>query len=97
MAFAEDLSVFFDTVTGFAEAVTFDGTPDVPMIFDAAFFQDSLGVISVESAQPAALAMVASVGSAPHGKAIARGGVSYIVKNTHPDGTGLVLLILEKQ
>lgn len=97
MAFEEDLSVFFDTVNGFAERVTFDGNPDVPMIFDAAFFEDALGRIGVESSQPAALARVADVGSAPHGKVIVRGSTTYHVQNNRPDGTGLTLLILEKQ
>lgn len=96
MAFSEDLDVFFDTVNGFAEEVTFDGDP-VAMIFDAAFFEDELGAAGVESTRPAALAKVADVGEAPHDSLIVRGGVTYKVVGNRPDGTGLTLLILEEQ
>lgn len=95
MFFTEDLSAFFDT-NEFAELVTYDSTPNVAMIFDNAFFEDALGRIGVESAQPAVLARDVDVPS-PHGKTIVRGAESFKIVNAHPDGTGLTVLVLEKQ
>lgn len=96
MAFAEDLSAFFDT-DDFAEIVTYDGTQQIPAIFDAAFFEDVAGRLGVESSKPACLVRSADVPTAAHGKTIKRGAVTYHVVGVQPDGTGLTLLVLEKQ
>jgi hypothetical protein len=51
----------------------------------------------VESAQPAALVRDSDVAGVVHGKLVVRGAVTYAVRGVHPDGTGLTLLVLEKQ
>lgn len=91
-----ELATFFDPEE-FAELVTYDGAPDIAMIFDAAFFEDRLGTIGVESSRPAALAQSANVNGVVNGKVIVRGATTYHVVGVHPDGTGLTLLLLEKQ
>lgn len=95
--FTEDLSPFFDAVNGFAEAVTYQGTSEIAVIFDNAFAQIDLGGSGVESTRPACLARAADVPNVAHGHTLKRGATTYHVVEVQPDGTGMVLLVLEKQ
>lgn len=96
--FTEDLSPFFDAVNGFAEAVTYQGTSQIDVIFDDAFVNVGVGQIGgVESRKPACLAIEADVPNVAHGHTILRGAVTYHVIGIEPDGTGVTLLVLEKQ
>lgn len=97
MAFTEDLTPFFDTVNGFAETVTYQGSTSIAVIFDNAFIEDRLGAVGIESTKPACLVRTSQVSSVVQGHTIARGAVNYQVASVHPDGTGLTLLVLEKQ
>lgn len=95
--FTEDLTVFFDTANGFAETVTYQGT-HIDVIFDDAFVNIGVGQFGgVESRKPACLAREADVPSVAHGHTVKRGAVTYHVIGVEPDGTGVTLLVLEKQ
>lgn len=95
--FTEDLTVFFDTVNGFAETVTYQGSTSISAIFDAAFFADHMSQVIVDSTKPACLVRSASVSGVVQGYTILRGSTTYKIVDVQPDGTGITLLILEKQ
>jgi hypothetical protein len=68
--------------------------PAVTVIFDRAHI-DALG-IDVSATHPVAQAASADVaGWVPHSTQLAINGVDYMLRDTHPDGTGLTLLMLE--
>jgi hypothetical protein len=91
MAFAEDLSVFFDT-DEFADAVTYNGVT-INGIFDNAYFEGQ----GIQGSQPVFICPTASVSNALHGDELVRNSVTYRVVGVEPDGTGVTLLRLEKQ
>lgn len=96
--FTEDLTPFFDTVNGFAETVTYQGSSQIDVIFDDAFVNVGVGQLGgVESRKPACLAREADVPNVAHGHTVKRGAVTYHVIGVEPDGTGVTLLVLEKQ
>ena len=89
--FVEDLSVFFDTTSGFAQSATVDGDT-FPVIFDSGY-QSALGGL-VESTGPICQAKTADVASVVQGATISIGGTDYVVTGVQPDGTGLTTLQL---
>lgn len=96
MAITEDLTPFFDTVSGFGESVTYEGS-SINVIFDNAFVESVLGDAGVETRAPSCVAKETDVSSAAHGDVLVRGGTTYHVVGVHPDGMGCVILVLEKQ
>lgn len=95
MAFTEDLSVFFDVTQGFAVTATWKGTTSVNGVFDKAFYFDTPGTAGIESAKPMFLCELAKMSTVKQGDTLAVNSVTYTVAEVHPDGTGLVALILE--
>ena len=89
--FVEDLSVFFDTASGFAQSATVDGDT-FPVIFDNGY-QSALGGM-MESTGPICQAKTADVASVVQGATISIGGTDYVVTGVQPDGTGLTTLQL---
>lgn len=94
--FTEDLTAFFDTVNGFAETVTYNGSSELAGIFDNAYVKVDLGT-GVESRHPAVVMRAADVPDVAHGDTIVRDGTTYHVIGVEPDGAGVVVLLLEKQ
>lgn len=96
MPFAEDLAVFFD-VDEFAWAATWSGAPAAPVagIFDAEYQLVALGTPGIEGAAPVFLCAAAAVPGATHGQTLTIDGTVYTIRGVQPDGTGLVLLILQ--
>jgi hypothetical protein len=104
MAFAEDLTVFFDTDEFAVPATPSGGGAAITVIFDREFIAALGGDIS--GTEPKALAPSADVASfvpgtttltiagADHRPAVAA-AVTYNVRDVHPDGTGVSLLVLE--
>lgn len=96
MAFAEDLTLFFST-TDFGETVTFTHagvTANANVLFDDAFV-DPLGI---EGSYPRASGRAVDFPDVAHHDAIVRsGGVAYKVIGVQKDGTGIVVLKLQKQ
>ncbi len=99
MAFAEDLSVFFDT-NGFGEEFTYYPKvgPSLTLvgIFDAAYFAAPAGEIAVASNQPQMQYETAKISDGPvYGETITYKGKDYTIVNIQPDGTGVTTLLLE--
>lgn len=92
--FTEDFSIFFDTTSGFAQAVTVGGV-SVSAIFDNANALGSVGPYGMASTQPVLLLTTASVPANPVGLSAVVGDVTYLVAAHEPDGTGVSRLLLE--
>ena len=93
MAFAEDLSVFFNE-DDFAVAATLQGVA-VSGIFDEEY-TEPLGNV-VEGKTPIFQCRAADVPSVAHGQTLVVGGRTFKVRGVEPDGTGVVLLRLQEQ
>lgn len=93
MPFAENFALFFKTAD-FASAATLAGAP-VNGIFDAAYLEP-LGNI-VEGVGPAFTCAAADVPAVAQGQTLVVNATTYKVRGVEPDGTGVVLLRLEKQ
>ena len=89
--FVEDLTPYFDTASGFAQAATVSGQ-SVPVIFDNGYAA-ALGGL-VESTGPSCQAKSADVAAVVQGSTITIGGTAYTVVGVEPDGTGVTTLQL---
>lgn len=89
--FTEDLSPFFDTVTGFAVAATLQGgaAGGVPVIFDAAYI-DTLGMAATN---PVALGKATDFPSAAVGKTLLIGSTTWTIRNRQPQDDGTFVLL----
>lgn len=87
---AEDLSVFFD-IDDFAVPVTLDGT-----LVNGIFGDEPVEVNFIQTTAPSFLYRYADKAVAID-STLVNGAVTYKVKNMKPDGTGLMLLVLEEQ
>lgn len=94
MPFTEDLTPFFETAD-FATAATYNGATTVNGIFDREYIEP-LGNI-VEGTAPVFMCALADLPSVDHDDTLLIGATTYKVKGVEPDGTGVVLLRLEKQ
>jgi hypothetical protein len=94
MAFAEQFGAFFDVAQGFAVSALYNGATTIDVIFDKAWFEDRPGEAGIGATQPMALAIESDVPSAAPGNTLVIGGTTYTVTEVHPDGTGLVMLLL---
>ena len=96
MAFAEDFAPFLDTVQGFAVTVTWNAQ-SVNGIFDDGHIPvDAGGEVRFESTAPTFLCAAADVPTVAHGQTIVINATTYTIRGVHPDGTGMVNLVLEK-
>ena len=98
MAFAEDLSLFFDTDEFAVEATATTragATLQLKVIFDAPP-ADAFGAGGMEASQPAVLVATSAVEALRQGDLFVVGARSYRVENTQPDGTGVTRLLLER-
>jgi hypothetical protein len=92
--FAEDLSAYFDTATGFAQPATVGGA-SVAVIFDNAGTLGSVGPYGMASTQPTVTLPTAQVPAEPVGTTVVVAGNTYLVAAHEPDGTGISRLLLE--
>ena len=92
--FVEDLTAFFDTTNGFAQAVTINGS-SVSAIFDNANALGSVGPYGMASTQPMLTLPTTSVPANPVGLSAVVGAVTDLVAAHEPDGTGVSRLLLE--
>lgn len=92
--FAEDTSVYFDTVTGFAQTCSLDGV-DVPAIFDNTFALGAVGQYGMATSGPSLTLQTASVPVDVEGKTCLVDAVAYTVAAHEPDGAGISVLRLE--
>lgn len=90
--FAEDLTAFFDTTSGFAQNATLSGGGVVPVIFDKAY-QGALAGL-VESTGPQCVAKSADVSTVVQGSTLVIASVTYTVTGVEADGTGITTLQL---
>jgi hypothetical protein len=94
VAFAEDLTQFFDT-DDFGVAATYNGSATVNGIFDNGF--SAIGnEPGVEGSMPAFTCRAADIPSVAHGDTLVISAVTYTVVGVHPDGTGVVTLALSE-
>ena len=91
--FVEDMSVFLDTTSGFAQYATLAGGAQVPVIFDNGYAQGLAGM--VETSSPSCQASTVDVAAVVQGNTMTIAATSYRVTEVHPDGTGLTTLLLE--
>lgn len=94
MAFTEDFGAFFDSAQGFAVSAIYNGESEIDVIFDKAWFQDTPGTAGIASTQPMAMAIEADVPDAAPSDTLVIDDTTYTVTEVHPDGTGLVMLLL---
>lgn len=92
MALIEDFTPFF---ADFGEDVVLNGTTTVRGIFDKEYV-DALGNL-VEGSAPVLRCVAADVPSVEHGDTFEIRSAAYSVASVQPDGTGLVVLVLEAQ
>jgi hypothetical protein len=98
MAMAEDTSVFLSTAE-FADTATLNGA-GVTGIFDNGYDHAAAGLSGMSSSQPAFTLPASSVPAGSVGKALVVstgiGAGNYQVVESQPDGTGMVVLLLER-
>lgn len=92
--FNEDLTAFFDTTTGFAQAATVGGA-SVGVIFDNGYALGNVGMIGMASSQPSITLPTAQVPATPVGTTVIVNATTYQVAAHEPDGTGISRLVLE--
>jgi hypothetical protein len=90
MPMTEDFSAFFNADEHATTATYLAAS--VIGIFEDLF----VAVNGVESTRPTFLCPVADVPSVAHGSTITINAIDYTVVGHQPDGTGLILLILEE-
>tara|TARA_R100000278_G_scaffold113608_1_gene91805 strand:- start:3221 stop:3532 length:312 start_codon:yes stop_codon:yes gene_type:complete len=97
---ASDRAIFVD-VDDFGSAGTY--TPSggsastINGIFDNDFIEvDAGGAVAVALQQPRFHCRTADVSSAAEGDALVVGGVNYTIRIVQDDGTGMTMLVLEK-
>lgn len=93
MAFTETFATFFST-SDFGVAALWKGATSVNGIFDAAY-ADPLGV--AEGSKPAFTCEAAAVTGVKHGDTMIINATTYKVRGVQPDGTGVVVIVLEEQ
>lgn len=92
MAFAEDLTEFFDTTNGFAVVGTYSGS-GYNGIFDAEYAGDGMmaGTIPTFTLTTSDASVMAING------VITINSVAHLIREKQQDGTGVTILILEEQ
>lgn len=96
MAFAEDLSVFFDDEYGFADTATLDAVASGSVIYDEAYLRE-LGMVS--GSDPIALARASQYTRSDVGKTLVINGKgTFKIRDVQSQDDGaLVILQLEVQ
>lgn len=89
--FAEDLSVFFDTVNGFAVAATLQGgaAGGVAAIFDEAYLEQ----LDIAGTGPRALVMASSVAKTDVTKTLTIGSTVYTIVGREPLDDGAIVVL----
>lgn len=88
----EDLAVFFN-LDEFAVVALYNHTQTVNGLLGKAYSE----INGVETTAPSFTCAEAAVPAAAHGDDVEINAIAYKVVGIHPDGTGLVTLILEEQ
>lgn len=98
MAFAENLTVFFDT-DEFAVSATYTpaggAAATVNGIFDNGYDEPALGLAGIAARGPAFTCRAADVAANPEGDALVVNGTAYTIAVAEPDGTGVTVLRLK--
>ena len=92
-----DRATFFD-VDDFGVAALWNGIKTVNGIFENEFFAALIdSEVPIESAQLSFTTRTADVPGIVHDDTLLIDSVIYAVKGVQPDGTGIIVLVLEKQ
>jgi len=95
MSFQEDISLFFDAASGAAVSAVFNNTP-ISVIFDAEHYTAAGEGADISTSQPMATCRAQDVAGIEQGDSVTVAGTSYSVADVQPDGTGVVVLILQE-
>jgi hypothetical protein len=90
--FTEDLYYFFNT-DDFAIEAIYQGNTIINGIMGKAY----VNLNDVESSLPAFSCASADVPNVAHDDTLEISGIDYLIKIVKPDGTGVVVLVLEEQ
>lgn len=88
----EDIAAY---MTMFGQSVVVNGA-EINAIFDDGF-REALSEPGAESSMPRLTCRTSDVASAAHGQAVTVGASSFEVVGVEPDGTGVTVLMLERQ
>jgi hypothetical protein len=91
MPFSEDLSTFFNTAD-FADVASLNS-----VAFNGILGKHYVTINDVETSAPSFTCIATDVSTVKHGDVLVVRGITYHVIGIHPDGTGIVVLILEQQ
>lgn len=99
MAFSEDLTVFFDT-EDFADNATYTRNfyphPSAETTTISGVFNDDFVEFDgVMSSSPVFICAASDVNADPQDDYLTHAGTEYRIREFNPDGSGLILLILE--
>ena len=79
----------------FGAVATWQGT-QVKGLLDKPYQAAFEGTAPLEAARPVFTCRESDVSGVAHGQSLTVGGVSYTIRGVQPDGTGLILLVLEE-
>ena len=90
--FAEDLTVMFDEVDGFATPAVYKGV-QISVIYDDAYFLVQGEDVGVDSTKPAAICRASDVTGVKQGDSITVNSIAYTINSPKPDGTGQTIVL----
>jgi len=94
MAFAEDLTLFFNTAE-FAVSATLGGVA-VSVFFNNGYSAGSVGSLGMGDTSPSITLPTAQVPASPIGLSVVVQGATYVVAEHQPNATGISTLLLER-
>ncbi|MGB0131158.1 head-tail joining protein [Chlorobium sp.] len=95
MSFQEDISLFFDAKSGAAVSAVFNSTA-ISVLFDDEHYAASGEGADISTSQPMVTCRAQDVAGIEQGDSITVDGTAYSVADVQPDGTGVMVLILQE-
>jgi len=97
MPFTENLAEFLQVRDFATTAVWSVGSTPVALIFDSEYSEAQLGLIAgIEGARMVAFVDASSMATVARGQTLTMGGLIYTIRGIQPDGTGMIVLVLEE-
>ena len=97
MPFTENFAEFLQVRDFATTAVWSVGSTPVNLIFDSEYSEAQLGLIAgIEGARMVAFVSASSMATVARGQTLTMGGLTYTIRGIQPDGTGMIVLVLEE-